>query len=96
MTYWKLHFIFLHPVEQSNSIIPISYCTTTTRLSFLHFTVSNDSKEECVDYEYYATESKRNPNDNKDRRQLSTEIQNDVCTQMVTMIVIFIPSGVEY
>ena len=32
-----------------------------------------DSKEECVDYEYYATESKRNPNDNKDRRQLSTE-----------------------
>ena len=73
MTYWKLHFIFLHPVEQSNSIIPISYCTTTTRLSFPHFTVSNDSKEECVDYEYYATESKRNPNDNKARRQLSTE-----------------------
>ena len=73
MTYWKLHFIFLRPVEQSNSIIPISYCTTTTRLSFLHFTVSKDSKEECVDYEYYATESKRNPNDNKDRRQLSTE-----------------------
>ena len=23
-------------------------------------------------------------------------IQNDVCTQIVTMIVIFIPSGVEY
>ena len=22
MTYWKLHFIFLRPVEQSNSIIP--------------------------------------------------------------------------
>ena len=73
MTYWKLHFIFLRPVKQSNSMIPISYCTTTTRLSFLHFTVSNDSKEECVDYEYYATESKRNPNDNKDRRGIYRE-----------------------
>ena len=73
MTYWKLHFIFLRPVEQSNSMIPISYCTTTTRLSFLHFTVSKDSKEECVVCEYYAIESKRNPNGNKDRRGIYRE-----------------------
>lgn len=96
MTYWKLHFIFLRPVEQSNSIIP--YHNEQPQHDY-HFSISLFPRilKKNVSIMSIMQQSRR-----EIQMIIKTEdnclqrIQNDVCTQMVTMIVIFIPSGVEY